>query len=372
MNLAELWGLTEWLEREIKAAGIVQKYEALRDVTRQNASGQAQESIEEQRNALVLGLRAVPIDVLSLEQLEFLDRLNIGLFVGERAVAWIEDVTYKSAVDQAHIAAEMERAITTVNEGLRRSDATRDGLVGLLPPAPEPTEDLAILRVKFAGKTEIRNVVELKRWTNRWHIIGRGLTVAVDGTPEDFRVLGASTGSLIVDFGVQLKLAGGFVALITAGLVVVEKIWGIRKHAQELRHGKLVEEKLTRELDQAAKDAEDAAAAEITLELTAKFRLSADHGDGDKINNLAKAVQEFIAFQRQGGVADLVLPEPPAEPEEGAEPEGDAIKELRALHVSQREVRRLEEQVKQLQLEAAAMADDEDDAAGDVEEASED
>lgn len=133
MNVTELWALTEWVEREIKAAGVVNAYDALRDITRQNTSSGNQQPIEQQCSNLINSVRAVKTESISMEQLDFLDRVGIAPFIGERAVDWIEDVTYKNAVDQAHIAAEMERAITAINEGLRRIDAIRSGLEGLMP-----------------------------------------------------------------------------------------------------------------------------------------------------------------------------------------------------------------------------------------------
>lgn len=159
----------------------------------------------------------------------------------------------------------------------------------------------------FAGETTIHNVVDLNERIDTWYFIGRSLALAAGGLPEDFRVLGASSGSpIVIEFGLVLGLAAVVLEVIKRGLECVEKAYDIRLKAHELRQKKTVPEEALRPLEETADKIESDGAAEISAEMVLKLGLP----DGEVKSAFESAVTRMFAFMRKGGGLDLVLPEP--------------------------------------------------------------
>jgi hypothetical protein len=83
MNVSELFDLTDWITKEIKASQIPQKYQALHAIILQHSQpNQQKQPFESQKDGLIEALKSVPLGRLTRDQLGFLERLGIaGLLV---------------------------------------------------------------------------------------------------------------------------------------------------------------------------------------------------------------------------------------------------------------------------------------------------
>src|SRR5882724_6730535 len=102
VNVTELFGLTQWIDQAIKAKEIPQLYRNLHSVLQANATGnRPQQPFEDQKNQLIAAISAVPLESLSTEQVNFLQKLGIGDHVGQGAVRNIEDILFRNVIDPA-------------------------------------------------------------------------------------------------------------------------------------------------------------------------------------------------------------------------------------------------------------------------------
>jgi hypothetical protein len=79
MNVTELYALTFWIDNEIHNANIVNKYQELHTILSQNSQpNQQKQPFENQKDNLITSLRDVPLNTLTLDQLDFLEKLGIA------------------------------------------------------------------------------------------------------------------------------------------------------------------------------------------------------------------------------------------------------------------------------------------------------
>ena len=95
MNLVELKNLLDWVAEDIQGAQVPQAYGGLVSKLQQNVKpGEEKVSFEAEKENLLRTLRSVPLHVLTMEQLAFLDRLGFTGFLGNAAAQWVEDILF--------------------------------------------------------------------------------------------------------------------------------------------------------------------------------------------------------------------------------------------------------------------------------------
>jgi hypothetical protein len=340
MQVDELFELTQWIATEVEQAGIRTRYEELHAQLLSNAQSSQQQPFENQKNNLLDAIRKVPLHSITLEQRRFLDCIGIGDFVGERAVAHVEDVLFRNVIDPATAAAKIKEAGDSVAEGLRRSTRLREDLEDCVI-VEEAIEDGVLVRVIFDGDASINNVVDLKEWTEIWHRIVRGIAMAHKRPPEDVKVVGAGRGSLLLDLAASYDVALTVTGIVLAALGVTERVFRIRKQAVEIEGLQLSNKKIAKELEAEAEKVRDTGAEGISAEFTAKLKID-PKTSGDIATALGTAVKDLVGFLEKGGEVDCVIPEPT----EGAEAPPDEKQE--ELRKSFREIRQLEAIIRQL------------------------
>lgn len=344
MNIDELNALTSWVEDNIVVKKIPEKYQALQQKLQQSTrQNQQNQPFDAERDDLLEALKSVPLDQLSVDQVDFLDRLGIARNVGSAGVASVEDLLYKNVLDAATSAKELAAMHKELKEGIEKTSQIRSGLSGCVDPAT--VVDAGILvRVAFAHDTAISNVVDLKKWSAIWHDIGRGVAMINDAAPENVRVVGAKKGSIVIELAVTYMIARTVTDIIMLVLKVTEKVVSIRRKAEEVRGLGLKNDKIARELDKEADDHKKDSGEEITETIIG--RLGKDKaGQGDKSTALQKAIKNLIDFLEKGGEVDCVVPDGEADEEEGENGAGD----LDSIRNASQEIRRLERRIKQLE-----------------------
>lgn len=349
MDLVELNELLAWIDEHVKSAGIQTAYETLRDVLQSNAQGGQQQPIQPQKDALIEAVESPPIDLLSQEQSTMLDRMEIGSFVGSRAVAMIEDVLFRNALDIPTAAQRMDEAAQAVARGIERKEKVEEGLTGIIEVGDRVPSGV-LIRITFTHEAAIANVTDLKDWSDRWHDIARGIAMLHDRAPEDVIVVGASRGSLILDLSVNATIiATTLTAILLRALQVAERVVGIKMKAQELRTMQLRNDQIAQDLEAEARQEKDSATEAIVNELVQEHGVDGSRR-GDKIPALQKSVQELLAFLERGGEVDCILPpEDEAAESEGAEASEGPREQLDELRSAVHEIRRLENRIRALE-----------------------
>lgn len=326
MNVEELYQLGIWFSDQFPE--LQKRYAALHNPLTHNASQPDKRPLESELESLLEFLRGQHFDDLSLEQLKMLSSLGVDAYVGPDGAAFVERTVRTSNYDPATAVTRLNEAIQSISNARAKLAAYVDATNGLdlRPEESLAEEGLITIRVGFQNDVAIDNVVDWKNTAKEWYDIVRGLALVCDERPEDVRVVGAATGSVI------LILAG--TAAFTALLARIAKhmtttakdVVGVRMEIENLRQKKLLTRAMEVELRRVEKEKSDNAIDTVMglldRNLTGK--------DGDVPVALTSSIKKLLTFSEKGGTVDFVAPEV----DEGDEGLGD--EELKAALLAAR------------------------------------
>jgi hypothetical protein len=350
MNVSELFELTNWIQIEIVDRQIPQKYQTLQQILQRNAQpNQQKQPFEEQKYDLIETIRNVRLNQLTKDQLEFLRNLNIAQAVGKEGVETIEDILYKNVLDIATAAQKIQEIYQRLTQGIQKANQIKSGLEGCVIEEEYEIEEGVLIRIYFRDKASLANVTDFKKWGGIWHEIGRGIAMAHNATPEDVKIVGATSGSIVLEMATTATIASTASIIMLSILKVVDKVLEIRKKAEEIKNLKLNNKKIASELEREAKNEIERGAKKISTELIKKLGLNQE-GEGDKINALEKAVSNLLTFIELGGEVDFIIPEEEAiESEEDVEQIEKSRSDYTKIKDTAERIRQLENKIKALE-----------------------
>jgi hypothetical protein len=307
MYVREIRQLTEWIEREIVQKGVQAKYDALYQAFNTNAQPNQKQPFEKQRNDLVGTIRTIRFDGLTSEQTAYLYNLfNVGSYVGDDGLKNLEELLYRNAMDVANAAQKTRQIVKQIQAGITRANQLKECLQGIDEAAGTEAGDV-LIRVRFVREAAMAHVVDLKKWGETWHDIARGIAMLHDKAPEEIRVVGATTGSIILDLAATYLIARTASAILLEALKVAHRYLEIMTEAQRVRGLKIANDKAAAELESAAQK-ERERQIETIVENVIKLEAIATKVDGEKKNALAKSVEKLVNFVQRGGEVDFVMP----------------------------------------------------------------
>lgn len=346
MQISELLKLTKWFKDFVVKEQIPKKYTQLFNVMNQNAQpNQAKQTFETQRESLFNSLNIINLNKLTLEQIKFLEQLEISDLLGDKGVQNIEAVMFENNLDIATAAkkiGEFNTKITKANQTITEIETTLLKSFSIEVDDEIP-DDSVMMRIYFQDESAINNIVDFKKLAATWFDIGRGISMAQNKSPEDFRIIGAQKGSVIIELAVLTGIATSVSTILLSGLKVAERVIEILKKAEELKKLKLNNKKIEQEIIKEA-ELEKKNGISTILE-TAIVDLGLTIGqDGDKITSLEKSITKLIDFTQKGGAVDFVQPDGSENDEEE-----NVREEMQQLKTNVQDIRKLENKIKMLE-----------------------
>lgn len=319
MNVDELYRLGTWLTAQFPELN--RRYTALLEPINHNASQPDKRPVESELNALIEFLAGQHFDELSIEQLKMLSSLGVDAYIGPEGAAFVEASVRTSNYDPATAVQRLNEAIHSINNTRTKLAAYVDA-VNNLDFGPDDVlaeEGLITIRVGFQNDVAINNVTDWKDTAKEWYDIIRGLAMACEESPEDVKVIGAATGSII------LIMAG--TAAFTALLAQISKhittaakdVIGVRMEVENLRQKKLLTKAMEAELKKIEKEKTDSAVT--TIEKLLEGKISGK--DGDVSVALTASIKKLLTFSEKGGTVDFVAPDVEEQEEEDGEGEAE-------------------------------------------------
>ena len=104
MQIQELLRLTDWFQKNIVDEKIPSFYKNLHNKMNQNTrvnTNQPRQPFEEEKENLLNALETVNLNSLTLEQISFLEQLEIAELLGQEKISNIENVLYVNNLDLA-------------------------------------------------------------------------------------------------------------------------------------------------------------------------------------------------------------------------------------------------------------------------------
>ena len=178
--------------------------------------------------------------------------------------------------------------------------------------------DRIIIRVGFENDANIGNVADWRDAGREWYDIIRGIAIAANESPENTRVVGAASGSVILILSGTL-IVTTMLATISKNISSVAKdIIGVGVERENLRHKKLLTTAMEAELKKIEEKRRTDAVKTVMAELKKHLHKSIL---GDAKVALEASVKKLLDFNEKGGVVDFVAP--PEFDEEETEEEGN-------------------------------------------------
>lgn len=345
MQIEELLRLTNWFQENIVNKNIPTFYQSLYAKMNQNTrrnNNQAKQPFEIEKNNLINTLAQVNTDSLTLEQISFLKEIGILELFGNSGVKGIEKVLFENSLDIATATNKINHFKNKLNEGVTKLAELNTILSKsfTIDDSDYIPDNSVLMRVYFRKEVAIENIVDFKRLAATWHEIGRGIAIAQDKTPEDFRIIGAQKGSIIIEMAVLTSLATSVSIILLRGLKVAERVIEILTKAEELKTLKLTNKKIEAELKKEA-EAEKKNGVQSILDSTVKELGMSQDNQGDKVSALKKAITKLIDFTQKGGAVDFIEPE--------IEGDKSIREEILQLRGNIEEIRELEGKIKLLE-----------------------
>ncbi|OYX72173.1 MAG: hypothetical protein B7Y81_06960 [Caulobacter sp. 32-67-35] len=320
MNIDELHRLAIWFNSQFRETNRL--YAKLLEPLNHNASQSDKQPLEEPLQALIEFLTDQRFDELSIQQLKMLSAIGVDIYMGQDGANFVDTVVRSSNYDPATAVQRINEAIQSLNKTRTLFTAYAEAVTNLGFEANEiePDDDRIIIRVGFQHDVSINNVTDWKDTGKEWYEIIRGLAMACDEKPEDVKVVGAATGSII------LILAG--TVLFTTLLAKISKnitsvamdVINVRSSMEDLRQKGILTKTMEKEFREIEKSKRDGAVTTIEAVLTEQLKGK----DGEIKTALVKSIEKLLAFSEKGGSVDFVAPE--TEEEEGDDVEDSGLK----------------------------------------------
>jgi hypothetical protein len=332
MEVAELYSLARWYDEQGQQAGRL--YQQLLAVLQHNASQNQKQPVQGPLEELISGLKSQPMTSLSFQQVEQLNKMGVGRFLGVRGATIVEQLVTKSGYDPATSATEMQTAtqeltnavklFRTLTASLKAANLNEDD-------EEELDAGTTMARIQFRHDASIGNIAEMKKWAAEWNDIARGIGHLVGEAPHNLKVVGASKGSIIVS-------VSGTIMLISALAYMSKKVSGIvldglrvQNAIEDLRHKRMSNSIIEKSLNDDLKKREATLEEEITTDLKER---AGDSFKPEHDAHLRTAIRKYIDFSKKGGEVDYLQPPQPQHDDEDEISEGgpdQLVAELRQL-----------------------------------------
>lgn len=313
MQIDELLNLCIWFKNNIEKRKISQKYLNLynkMDVNVRRMNGQRAQPFLDEKNILFESLSEINLEDLTIEQIKFLEQLEVDNLISKSTINLIDKDLIENNLDIA----TATNIIKDYSDKIANAQSILQTIYNTLNPYfeiqenKELEENEVLMRIYFQSGVSINNLIDLKKLSNNWFEISRGIAVALDEAPESFKVIGAKKGSIILDLAVIVGVATAVSKILLEALKVADRVLDIKKKAIEIKSLKLQNKKIEQELNSEAQSEKENGIKLIVKETIKQLGLNSQN-EGDKITALEKSVKKLLEFTENGGQVDFVFNE---------------------------------------------------------------
>lgn len=312
MQVRETYELSKWYLTQVQPKKLDQQIadciNGIKNLgqTATNVKGSINPNLSNLRSNLYKALQAIDSSTLTSNQRKCLTQLGISFIASEDVMENFDRLFDLLAYDVTHTLSTFE----LYNQQLKVANQSFTQISSHIPkiiPAEDldpiaVTEGKVLTRITFQNQASIGNLVEFNSWAKSWNYIARGISIAIDESPEDFEVVNADKGSLIVDI---LASAGAITVIATALKSLVDlasSVIDCRIKLKELDSFKnVVSDETYQKFESEALEKleleENSLVAKVVQKLKDDGLVKAEHAD----NELSKAIREIYKFNSSGG-----------------------------------------------------------------------
>lgn len=307
MQINEIHELALWYESQIQRQKIDPLINTCITRLKNNTNNQSSASaFNTDKDNLLEALSKIDDTNLTSNQRKCLRNLNVSSIVLEGATQEFNALFDMHVNDKNFVISTLDRYLKSLKIAAQAFSQARAALPIIVPnefikPNAVP-EGKVLTRLTFHNEASINNLVDFNYWAKRWHLIARGFSIAIDQPVEDFQVVNADKGSLILDV-----LAGAWaMRLICESLkALTDLAISLTDLKTKLEHTKDCKELFPKEefetLLAAAEKRLDEKEDEIVDNVVKTLQEKGLVTNGNAHNDLSRAIKEVHKFNSLGG-----------------------------------------------------------------------
>lgn len=320
MQTNEIYSLAVWFEVNVEQASLQSHYNTLLRGLRpllDNATPQSLQKLEkfkiEQYRDLTSRLSAIDESALTDAQKDVLMHMELNTVILGQAGSYLHNLLLLPQ-DNSYVVATLKSSIDRLSRAIGYFKSMRTSMINILRPEfldkTLVPDGKCLTRLKFYNDASINNVVNLRDWSRSWFTIARGFSMAVNQPPEDFEIISADKGSLILDLMLNIEVVKLITEAITSLAELATQIISVKLAVEGVKSlkGKMDEatyEKMLKQVTESLESDEEKIVEKVVEQLKEKNLIFNTQCN----NELISAIRELTKYSQKGGGINCIASE---------------------------------------------------------------
>ncbi|MFA0016467.1 hypothetical protein AB4391_24555 [Vibrio lentus] len=324
MLFSEMISLSKWLNDKESLFSPIQKLATLQSILNGNIAARHPNTRQatpirpfiEEKNLALDAIKALSLSELSNDQIACLSLHNAEQFMGTDAYNYLESIFKNEVHDLAHLASEVQKAHSALTKAKTAINAVAQSMTpyAKLIEEAQYLEDQARFSIIFKEGVQINNLKDLETKSKEWNTIIHSIGVSLGVPPNEFKVLGARNGSLVID----LYMCAA--AIVPIGFILSRSLSIIESFAISMKRLKAIyeleiDDPAIKEIDEDIKAISEkyfshkqlVSAKKIASQILDEAKCSPENRP-EAESNLESAIKKILNHLRKGGDLDAFVP----------------------------------------------------------------
>ncbi|HJS16386.1 MAG TPA: hypothetical protein VJ795_15025, partial [Rheinheimera sp.] len=317
MQTNELYTLALWYENNIDQDPVVSHYTKLHSILQKTTSNLTAENLNSANNAkreyyelIVERLNLVAAEKLTDTQKDILIHMGLQSLILSPAKEYLSSLLLLSH-DYPYILNTLKSGNDRLTQASSSFRAFRVQMQKILPPkyleTPTIHQNKCLTRLTFHNEASINNIVNLKDWSKSWFTIARGFSMAVNQAPEDFELISADKGSLIVDLMLNIEVVKLITETITSLAELATQLISLKMAIEGIKElkdkmDKSTYEQMLKQVTKSVSEDEEQIINKVIDRLKGQGLLKNENCK----NELNSAIKELIKYNQKGGSINCI------------------------------------------------------------------
>ncbi|HGF7194338.1 hypothetical protein [Vibrio cholerae] len=324
MLFSEMISLSKWLNDKESLFNPIQKLAALQSILNGNIAARNPNNRQvtqiqpftEEKNLALDAIKSLSLFELSKDQIACLSLHNADQFMGIDAYNYLESVFKNEVHDLAYLASEVKKAHTALTQAKTAINAVAQSMTpyAKLIEEAQYLEDKARFSIIFKEGVQINSLKDLETKSKEWNAIIHSIGVSLGVRPNEFKVLGARNGSLVID----LYMCAA--AIVPIGFILSRSLSIIESFAMSMKRLKAIyeleiDDPAIKEIDEDIKAISEkyfshkklVSAKKIASQILDETECPPEKRP-EAESNLESAIKKILNHLRKGGDLDAFVP----------------------------------------------------------------
>ncbi|NBB81122.1 MAG: hypothetical protein GVY36_17065 [Verrucomicrobia bacterium] len=320
MLISEVLKLREWKDHVESSLSVVSKLTKLQNVLNNNVNknnnNQPFQAFTEQKNTALDAISAVDLTELSETQIACLNYKDASEYLGPEASAKLRETFRDEGHDLAHLLKCVQTALSAIQESFQEIDKVTNafGVYAEILSISSLPDEQPRFSIIFKHQVGIETLGDFEARLKDWKVVMHGIGVALDIPPDDFKVLGARNGSIVIDLYIAAAAIVPIGFILVRSLNMLEQFAITTKRMKDIftldledPRFKAIEDKVQAASDEYFNISKKIAAKDISKQILDE--INCEEGRREEADSfLQKSINRILNHLRKGGELDAYIP----------------------------------------------------------------